>query len=49
MLSAVRNIYAGILLLVKERLARQSPAGSNEALIKARVKVMKRAMACLWQ
>lgn len=43
MLSAVRNIYAGILLLAKEHLARQSPADSNEALIKERVKVTKRA------
>lgn len=43
MLSAIRNIYAGILLLAKEHLARQSPSDSNEALIKERVKVMKRA------
>lgn len=43
MLSAIRNIYAGILLLAKEYLARQSPSDSNEALIKERVKVMKRA------
>lgn len=33
-LSAVRNITAGILLLFKERLRELSPAGSNEVLIK---------------
>lgn len=37
LLSAVRNIYAGILLLYKEALLRRSPPGSNEALIKAKV------------
>lgn len=35
--SAVRNIYAGILLLFKEKLLRLSPAGSDEVLIKARI------------
>lgn len=34
LLSAVRNIYAGILLLYKEALLRRSPTGSNEVLIK---------------
>ena len=37
LLSAVRNIDAGILLLFKEALVRASPDHSNEALIKARV------------
>lgn len=36
MLSAVRNLNAGILLLFKEKLRRLSPPGSNEALIKAK-------------
>ncbi len=35
--SAVRNLYAGVLLLLKEKLRRMSPAGSNEALIYERV------------
>jgi hypothetical protein len=33
----VRSIHAGILLLYKEALRRASPAGSNEALLKAKV------------
>ena len=37
LLSSVRNIYAGILLLYKEILLRLSPAESNEALIKAKI------------
>lgn len=40
LLSAVRNIHAGVLLLYKEALLRRSPAGSNEALIKSRVKLV---------
>ena len=31
-ISAVRNIYAGVLLLFKEKLYRLSPQGSNEVL-----------------
>lgn len=31
--SSVRNFYAGVLLLLKEKLRLESPAGSNEALI----------------
>lgn len=42
-LSAIRNVYAGVLLLAKAHLARLSPAGSNEALIKARVRLVKDA------
>lgn len=34
LLSAVRNIHAGILLLYKEALLRLSPDGSNEVLVK---------------
>ena len=34
-LSAVRNIHAGILLLFKEALLRESPDESNEVLVKA--------------
>lgn len=37
LLSAVRNIHAGILLLYKEALRRMSAAGSNEALMMARI------------
>ncbi len=37
LLAAVRSIHAGILLLYKEALRRASPAGSNEALVKAKV------------
>ena len=37
LLSAVRNIHAGILLLFKEALLRASPTGSDEALIKSRL------------
>lgn len=37
LLSAVRNIHAGVLLLYKEALRRLSPAGSNEVLIKAKI------------
>ena len=37
LLSAVRNIHSGILLLYKEALRRKSPVGSNDALIKSRI------------
>lgn len=37
LLSAVRNIHAGILLLYKEALLRRSAPNSNEALIKAKI------------
>ena len=33
LVSAVRNLYAGILLLCKERLRQLSPPGSNEVLV----------------
>jgi len=35
-ISSVRNLYAGILLLFKEKLARLSPANSNEVLVKSK-------------
>lgn len=35
--SAVRNFYAGVLLLLKEKLRRLSPPGSNDVLIYERV------------
>jgi hypothetical protein len=41
LLSAVRNIHAGILLLYKERLRRESAPASNEALLKAKVQPTK--------
>ena len=37
LLSAVRNIHSGILLLFKEALRRRSPDESNEVLVKAKV------------
>jgi hypothetical protein len=36
--SAARNIFAGILLLYKEKLNRLSPPHSEEALIKNKIK-----------
>lgn len=38
-LSAIRNIFSGILLLYKEKLRRLSPVGSDEVLIKAKIAV----------
>lgn len=37
LLSCVRNLSAGILLLFKEKLLRLSPVGSNEVLIKSKI------------
>jgi hypothetical protein len=37
LISAVRNVQAGILLLCKERLRQLSPPSSDEVLIKARI------------
>jgi hypothetical protein len=37
MLSSIRNIHAGILLLYKEKLRLLSPADSNEVLVKAKI------------
>ena len=42
LLSAIRNIHAGILLLYKEALVRRSPVDSNEALVKAKVRPVER-------
>lgn len=36
--SAIRNIYAGVLLLYKEKLRRLSPNDSNDVLIRKRVR-----------
>src|SRR5690349_5186971 len=41
LLSAVRNLYAGVLLLAKEKLRRESPPASSEVLIKKRVRLQK--------
>lgn len=38
LLSAVRNIHSGILLLYKEALLRKSPPNSNEVWLKAKVR-----------
>lgn len=37
LVSAVRNVQAGLLLLCKEKLRQLSPPGSDEVLIKARI------------
>lgn len=42
LLSSVRNIHAGILLLYKEALVRRSPDNSNEVLIKAKMEPQTR-------
>lgn len=39
--AAIRNIYAGLLLVYKDALRRNSPPRSNEVLIKARVDYRK--------
>lgn len=36
-LSSVRNVYAGMLLLFKEKLRRLSPPGSEESLVKEKI------------
>ncbi len=41
LISAVRNIHAGILLLYKEALLRHSPEASNDVLIKARIATVR--------
>lgn len=38
MLSAVRNLHSGVLLLFKEALRRKSPANSNDVLVKAQMR-----------
>ena len=40
-ISAVRNLYAGVLLLCKEALRRLSPPGSNDILIRTRKKAVR--------
>jgi DNA-directed RNA polymerase subunit RPC12/RpoP len=37
-LSAIRNLHAGVVLLLKARLVELSPAGSDEVLLKQRIK-----------
>jgi hypothetical protein len=41
LLSAVRNLHAGILLLFKEKLRQLSPAGSDDVLMKMKVKFQR--------
>ncbi len=41
LVSATRNIYAGILLLFKHKLSLLSPAGSDEVLLKQKVQPSK--------
>lgn len=43
MVSAVRNLYAGVLLLCKEVLRRLSPPGSNDVLIRIKKKAVKQS------
>lgn len=45
-LSAVRNLSAGILLLFKERLRELSPTNSDEVLIKQQIHHKKRRIRC---
>ncbi len=40
-ISAARNLYAGVLLLCKEVLRRLSPPGSNDVLIRTKKKAVK--------
>ncbi|HWW87217.1 MAG TPA: hypothetical protein VNZ26_26650 [Vicinamibacterales bacterium] len=40
--SAVRNFYAGVLLLLKEKLRLESPPGSNNALLYEKVEFQRR-------
>lgn len=40
--SAIRNFFAGVLLLLKEKLRQESPAGSNDALLYEKI-IYKRA------
>ncbi len=41
MISAIRNLHAGILLLYKEKLRRLSPPNTNEVLVKQKVEFQK--------
>lgn len=43
LLSAVRNLHAGILLLYKEKLRQLSPPGTDDVLVKAKNKFLKGA------
>jgi hypothetical protein len=47
MLSSVRNLHAGVLLLYKEALRRKSPPDSNDVLVKAQIrpKLMRREIS----
>lgn len=40
-LSCTRNLYAGVLLLFKEKLVRLSPQGSREVLIRKRIRPLR--------
>ena len=45
-LSSIRNIHAGILLLLKEELRCLSPKGSNDVLVKADIEMLFDAASC---
>jgi DNA-directed RNA polymerase subunit M/transcription elongation factor TFIIS len=47
LLSAVRNLHAGILLLYKEKLRQLSPPGSDDVLVKAKNKFQKGASGAI--
>ena len=49
LLSCVRNLYAGILLLFKHKLASISPNGSDEVLLKSRVLPFKVGPDIIWR
>ena len=40
-LSAIRNIYAGLLLIFKHKLQELSPEGSNDSLLKAKLELVR--------
>ena len=41
MISAIRNLHAGVILLYKEKLRRLSPPNTNDALVKQKVVLQK--------
>jgi uncharacterized protein YbaR (Trm112 family) len=48
-LSAVRNLHAGVLLLLKEKLRQESPAGSDDALIYEKVVPVRTPAGLMWK
>jgi ribosomal protein L37E len=46
--SAVRNFYAGVLLLLKEKLRQESPQGSNDALLYEKVEFQRQGKSVVF-